>query len=288
MIIELNSNIDIIDGEDERLVIGFFDGIHHGHMSLFSEDTSTTSVLTFVNVPNKNDRLYSDRERFSQLEKIGVKNIYVFDIQDNITSSEFIDRYLKKIAPNKIVVGDDFKFGSDQASWKVLEQDFEVEAHERVANISTTNIKHYIKMGDLERANTLLLWPYYRKGVVAPGHQVSRELSTKTANIPINTSLIKMSQGIYATKTRLDNEWYKSVSLVGRPKSHKLHSEPRIETHLIDYNSEDFYNEQIKVVFYKKIGSIRRCLFKSSLIKRIKKMIAIASDYVWLKKENRL
>lgn len=282
MIIDLNTNVDVIDGNDERLVIGFFDGLHHGHLSLFDEDTVNTSVLTFKNHPSKKGFLYNLKERLEQLEKLSVKNIYVFDLSQEMTAREFIDRYLKKIEPVEIVVGENFKFGSDQQSYKILEEEFNVTVVPTINNFSTSEIKELIANGDLEKANEMLIWPYYRQGVVIDGLKEARKIHVRTANIKLNEKLVNIKQGVYASKTFLRNKWYKSVSVVAKEQEEGI--DRNIETHIMDYEGTDFYSEEMKVILYKRIGDIKKYYFKFSLIKRIKKMIKIASEYTWVKK----
>lgn len=285
MIIDLNANIHIIEPEEnENLVIGFFDGIHHGHMKLFDDNLENTSVLTFTNHPNKkNMRLYSDLERYYQLNKIGVKRIFVYDLSENITSVDFVEKYIKKINPKEIIVGENFFFGSDKKEASFLKKYYNTRIISVDNDISTSKIKELIINGKIKEANDLLLWPYYRNGIIEKGQQIGRKLFVKTANMPIDNELIPIQDGIYTSKTKLGKFYYKSVSFIGKSKTISSDKEPMIETNLINYDDHDFYSEKIKVIFYEKISDIKKYYFKFLLFKRIKKLIKIASEYEWFK-----
>lgn len=285
MIIDLNANIHIIEPiENENLVIGYFDGIHHGHMKLFDDNLENTSVLTFINHPHKkNMPLYSDKERFYQLEKIGVKRIFVYDLSENITAQEFVDKYIKKINPVQITVGENFFFGSDKQNAQFLKKYYPTKIISIDIEISTSQIKEWIKNGEIEEANNYLLWPYYQNGLIEKGEQVGRKLFVKTANMPIDNNLVSLQEGVYVTKTLLNKTYYKSVSFVGKSKTINSDKDPMIETHLIDYNDHDFYSEKINIIFYKKISDVKKYYFKFLLARRIKKLIKEASEYEWFK-----
>lgn len=283
MVIDLNKNIDLITWKKERLVIGFFDGLHHGHLALFGDKVASTSVLTFVNIPSKKNLLYSNKERVSQLKKLGVKNIYVYDVKENLSSNEFFNKYLDILDPEEIIVGSDFHLGSDHVSIDEIKKRYNLTVVERLPDYSSTRIRDAILNANFEDANKMLIWPYYRKGVVQQNKKMGKEIGFPTANIPIADELIKIPFGVYATKTILFGERYKSASMVGKPLTINQKTLASIETHLIDYDNEDFYGEEIKVIFYSYIGNVKNVISKSALIKRVKKFIEIASNYNWIK-----
>jgi riboflavin kinase/FMN adenylyltransferase len=49
------------------LVIGFFDGVHKGHLNLFKKINSKFNVLTFENVPAKNKTIFTLAARLTNL-----------------------------------------------------------------------------------------------------------------------------------------------------------------------------------------------------------------------------
>ena len=283
MVIELNHNINLINTKQERLVIGFFDGLHLGHLELFGDKIACTSVLTFVNVPNKKNLLYNSKERIAQLKKLGVQNIYVYDVTENMPANEFFEKYLDVLDPKEIVVGSDFHLGSDHVDVDELRKRYNVTVIKRDERYSSTKIRQAILNRDFPLANQMLLWPYYRRGVVEQHKQVGRELGFPTANIPINEKLIQIPTGVYVTRSLLFGEKYKSATIVGKPMTINLKIKSAIETHLIDYNGEEFYGEELKVIFYEYIGEIKNVLSKSALIKRIKKFVQMSVDYKFIK-----
>ncbi len=107
MIIEITStNIYKIKQQFviNELIIGFFDGIHLGHMNLLSDPNNQT-ILTFKNIPRKIKKLYDFNERIQQLEDLGFKRIFIYDIdQNNLSGEEFIDQILKPLTPKKLLL----------------------------------------------------------------------------------------------------------------------------------------------------------------------------------------
>lgn len=269
----------------ERLVIGWFDGLHAGHLRLFNDNLANTSVITFINHPTKKQNaLYTDEERIEQLISIGVKDVYVYDLKQNLTGEEFATKILQKLNPKLVVVGENFIFGSDKKDVKFLSNYTKVETIQKYMNYSSSHIRELILAGSFEEANDMLVWPYHRKGYVEHGKGNGEQLGTKTANIEISNSLIKIPDGVYATKSKLmDNYKYKSVTFIGVPKTIDKNSKPRIETNLLDYNDNNFYDEEITIYFYKKIDKIRKFFFKSSLIRHINKLKKTALNYNWFK-----
>lgn len=285
MIIDLNSSISLIEEPIEILIMGFFDGLHKGHMTLMHKDLYKSSILTFVNIPSKTNFLYSDNNRIEQLEKTGCKNVLVYDVSNNLTASEFIEKILKVLNPQKIIVGEDFRIGSDLKGVDFLiNNNFNVDVVPRNENVSTTMLKEFISTSDFEKTNQYLIYPYYRTGYVIDGNKQGSMIGAKTANIEINPNLIQIPYGVYISRTIINNKTYKSLTMVGCPKTGKLASnEPRIETHLLNYSGNDFYNEKIKIVFLKKIANIKNYVFKSILIKKIDKFKQIALKYSFYK-----
>ncbi|MDE5599665.1 MAG: riboflavin biosynthesis protein RibF, partial [Ureaplasma sp.] len=196
----------------ERLVIGWFDGLHIGHLKLFNENLANTSVITFINHPTKKQNaLYTDEERIEQLISIGVKDVYVYDLKQNLSADDFVSNILLKLNPKTVVVGENFNFGCDKKGVDFLSNHLKLEVIPKYMNYSSSAIRNLILSGNFEAANEMLVWPYHRKGYVEHGDGNGDGLGTKTANIEINNSLIKIPDGVYATKTKLnDNHKYKS------------------------------------------------------------------------------
>lgn len=232
------------------LVIGYFNCIHRMHHKLLSK-YAKFNILTFNDFAGKNkNKIYSFHQRIDALKKYNPKIIYIYKIQNyNIKGLDFINNFLKKINPCKIVVGSDFKFGSDHKNVFFLEKYFNVEKIKQNKNISTTNIVNLLHNGKIRQANRFLKNNYSYTSKMIQGRQFGCKIGYPTINLKLNNLLI-LPDGVYVTKIYLKNQWFRSVTFIGKSKTTKsLHR--TIETHIID-NSFKFVckeNMLIKIEF---------------------------------------
>lgn len=260
------------------LIIGFFDGIHKGHSKLFNRvEKNNFDVLTFEKIPRKDKSIFSLDERIKQILKLQPRKIYCINIiENNMTSNEFIKKILGNINPSKIIVGNNFYFGSDFKNYKYLTNYYKVEAIKK-DNYSTTRIKKLIHSGKLSKSNKMLNSRYSIFGKVINGKKVASSLGYPTANILISDDLILPKSGSYATLTKINNKFYKSISFVGNSKTlgGKKNS---IETYIFDFN-EEIYGLNIQIDFLKFIRKNKKFSSKENLIKSIKNDILKANRY---------
>ena len=283
MIIQLNKDFlnNFENNKVNNLVIGYFDGLHKGHQKLFDELVGDTSVLTFENVPKKVGLLYDANERIRQLfSHFSINDVYVFDVaQNNMTAIEFINSYLKKINPKLIIVGEDFKFGSDQKDVNFLKDFFSVKVVARNDDYSSSNIKKMLANSEFDLANKELLENYYRSGVVVHNLKISRNLGFPTANIEYDEKFLKLQDGIYITKSIVKNKIYLSTSFIGIPKTFENITKPSFESYLIDYDGPEFYGEKIKIEFYKRIADVKKYDSIDELKKGIENQVQQTIEY---------
>lgn len=265
MKIELNNNnINIINKKNiDTLIIGSFDGIHKGHYKLFNK-ANKYSILLIKNVPSKTKYIYSWNERIKDINLcLNPQHILYYDLKkQNISAMEFINLYLNKLKIKKIIVGSDFHFGNDKKDITFLKKHISSNIKIIVVNrsknsISTSKIKNYILNGKIELANKYLINKYNIISQVVVGKKIaSNILGCPTANIKINNKRIIPMPGIYITKTILNNCEYTSITFIGKSKTFKS-KYVSIETHLNDYQSDNFYGKKIKVIFFKKIANVK-------------------------------
>lgn len=258
-----------------NLVIGFFDGLHHGHEKLFKNLVGDVSVLTFKAIPRKTDYLYPLEDRIDQLQRhFDISDIYVFDIvNQNCLATEFIEDYLIQFDLDQIIVGEDFKFGRDGLGVDYLKQFYKVKVIARDDEYATSAVKQDIMKANFSHANQWLLEPYYRTGIVMPSLQLSRKIGFPTANIAINPELIHIPDGIYISETILDGQTYWSTSFIGIAKTFAGITHKSFESYLINYNGQEFYNQEIKVIFYEKIGEVKKYPSVEALIEGIQNQV---------------
>lgn len=249
-------------GKKVDLIIGNFEVIHHGHWKLF-ERTDSPTILTFKNIPRKKDYpIFSFDTKCSNLYYFleNVENdIFIMDLKkENKKAASFVKFLKKQINPTKIIVGSDFKFGSDFKDVKYLSKYFNVDVVQRDEQYSTSNIREYISKGQIEKAQKALITKLTIDGKVVKGKQLGRKLGYKTANIYRSKRLLKLCPGVYYAKTSLPMDGYKkqydsSATIRNMDDGRQL-----IEVHLIGYDLPEFYGKDITVEPFKYISEIKK------------------------------
>ena len=263
--------------EDLSLCLGYFDGVHLGHMKLIEEANKSPfkkAMVTFSLSPydflnnQKNKVITTVDDKKEILQKNGFDYLIVLITSKELLSlrkDEFINQVLRRFNPKKIVCGFDYSFGykaeGDVSYLKSILNDIEIiTIDEYLVNdkkASSTLIKEYIENGNLDKANQILGRPYKIKGIVKKGNQIGRTLSFPTVNVEIRDDYVVPCFGVYATKIKVEGKEYIGVTNVGiHPTVDKLNC-PIIETHIISFN-QDIYFEEVEVEFYSFIRKERK------------------------------
>lgn len=285
MIYTINKLTSKINLDTDNLIIGFFDGIHLGHNKLF-HNLGRTTILTFNFFKKNTKQIFPLNKRLDIINELyKPDNIIIFDLEKiNVTAKYFIENYLKKWNFKQIIVGEDFKFGSDQKDVKYLKKCFPVNIVKRESNdVSTSLIKEKLMNGEIEIVNKFLLKPYSYVSEVIDGNKLGRKLGFPTANFFYDESYILPSDGIYITKSIINNKEYYSLTFLGIPKTINGITNKQFETYLIDYHGPEFYGEFLNVTFFTKIGEVKKYDNLNDLIIGIREQVEQARKY-FLKK----
>jgi riboflavin kinase / FMN adenylyltransferase len=259
---------------------GSFDGVHVGHKVIINrlnqiarEMKGESVLITFHPHPRK--VLYPDQkdlklintqeEKIDLLRKAGLDNLIIvpFTVDfSRTTSHEFIASILiGTLDANVIVIGHNHHFGhnregdysylhllSKQLGFAVEEiplQDIENET------VSSTKIRKALFEGNMQRANAYLDHQYIVHGKLTLGEVALSDSSIKTftTTIPEEEKLIP-PPGIYATNLLVNNDFFKSMTLISRINDTEI-----VQTHLIyDKHTPDM--ETGTLYFYKKVSDM--------------------------------
>ena len=282
------------------LTIGNFDGVHLGHQKLLNELISTSQRLNLPSVActfkphplqviqkadQKNPvvyRLFDYRDQADQMEKLQVDYL----IEEKFTKElslmsavDFMDKFVVKyFNPHHLVVGYDFSFGRDRSGdfnfltqyckeHKIgLTRVLPEELYGQI--ISSTAIRQFIEVGEMQKAAAFLGRPYYFQGPVRMGHQRGRILNVPTANISPEIEFTPR-KGVYFSKTYVEDRQYFSISNIGiNPTFETSDVFIKVETHMFDFN-QDIYGSVIKV----ELLQFHRDEVKFSSVESLKKQI---------------
>ncbi len=221
----------IVQNTIKSIAIGSFDGLHIAHKTLINE------VDAIVIIERNGGYLTPGYKRAFYTDKICC--FYHFDKVKSLTPEEFVNK-LKDDFPSleKIVVGYDFHFGKGKAGNAEMLQalcDKEVLVVDEVSiegiPVHSRTIKAYLREGKLEMANKLLGRRYCIDGDVITGQGLGKKELVPTLNLHVEHYQLPL-EGVYATRTKIGNEWLSSVSFLG----HRVTTDGSyaVETHVLD------------------------------------------------------
>ncbi len=265
-IIELNYKDLPEFKEDISLLLGYFDGLHLGHLSLFRKAialsnyplgilTFSCPVSTFIGNGKSTKIITSilDKERI--LSSYPIENLYILKIDKdfvNLTPEEFI-KILKKMNAKELFVGEDYRFGKGHlGNLAMLEKEFKLYVHPLTMiedkKVSTSEIIKLIEDGNVEVANKMLNRYYEVKGHVVHGNHIGTQLKFPTANLELDENYVLPRFGVYKTLCYVNGVPKKSLTNIGVHPTIKSLNKPSIEIHIKDYDG-DLYGKTIYLAF---------------------------------------
>ena len=268
------------DLKSPTVTIGVFDGVHLGHQKLISQvvkeannDGSCPTVITFVNHPAsvlrnnfKAEFICSIESRIQLLKNSCIQQVIPISFDTdvaNLSAKYFIGCLQDIIKMKKIIIGPDFAMGRNRSGTNITlpklgsEMGFTVKSMESVTDtsnchISSTSIRKQIKSGNFQYVNSQLGRNYSFDGKVVEGMKRGRTLGYPTANLKlINPDIVTPPDGIYATRTLVDQKLYLSATSIGNQPTFGG-NERTIESYLIDF-SDNLYGKKINIQFEKLI-----------------------------------
>lgn len=278
------------------VVLGNFDGLHRGHMSLVKEavklsrENNCYSMLySFKNHPlkliNKDiapKLLMNNDNKAKSLKENSVDIIKLVNFDETLmkTSPEdFILDLVKEYNIKGIIVGFNYRFGyKNMGTIELLQKlsnkyNFKLKVMPpcKVDNeiVSSTKIRNLLASGNLEEANKMLDRKYSLEGIVVKGRQIGRQIDFPTANLKYNTDFVIPAVGVYYTNVEYNGRIYRGITSVGNNPTvcgNKL----TIETYILDF-SGDIYNKHITLYFISKIRDEKKFDSLEALKEQLKK-----------------
>ena len=290
-----NNTKDFTSARGGVFALGNFDGVHLGHKEIISKATSianekkiSSGVLIFEPHPRKffrpenEDFIISDiKTRSYLLERQGLDFLGILDFDlhmSNLSPYDFVDKIIHRaIGVSHLIVGYNFKFGKNRSGdVSVLTEicknlEIQLSVIDQVTNgdsvLSSSNIRSFLKNGDVLKANKILGDDWTVKGMVLKGDQRGRTIGFPTANISME-GWIKPLFGVYAVTVDIMGVSYSGVANLGvRPTFEGI--QPLLEVHIFDF-SDDLYEAEIIVSFVDFIRKEKKFEGIDSLKKQIK------------------
>ena len=278
---------EIPKGKPVVFAIGFFDGFHLGHRSILQKARDMADargadmgIVTFnphpsaVLFPEKHVRiLETETEKERAAELLGADFSVVFSVTKEFLA-ESAESFLETLArvPNLvgIAVGENFTFGQKAAGTAArLSAFFESGAVSVCVlplltsalcggrPISSTEIRAFLRAGDVETAAALLGRRYSLAGDVARGFRRGTEaVGFPTANLSFDASRVLPADGVYATYVKIRGKYFPAVTNIGNNPTFG-NQERTVETFILDFD-ETIYGESFAVEFVRRLrGEIK-------------------------------
>lgn len=286
------------------VALGNFDGFHIGHQSLISElkniklkKNYKSAVFLFEShtkdliFHQNSSRIMSFEDKLKKLESFKID--YVFSIEfskkiKNLTPLEFLEFLTENLNVKHIVVGSDYRFAknregnTDFIKSYMNNKNLSCTIVDKISldnmEISSTKIIEYIRNGNVELVKDLLGNFYSIKGKVVSGFQRGRNLGFPTANLDISFNYVIPKEGVYFTKTIVDEKELYSFSSIGYNPTFD-NKKSTIESHIFDFD-EDIYGKDIELCFLKRLRDNIKFNSVDELIEQLKKDEIICRELI--------
>ena len=267
--------------------VGFFDGVHRGHLFLIDKVKNTarqmdmaSMVVTFavhprqVLRPDWHPQLLSTLdEKIALLEQTGVDRLVVLPFDATmaaLSARDFMgDVLLRQLGVRVLVTGYDNRFGHRTADSEEGFDDYVRYGRELGVSVlpcspfnadevrvSSSQIRRFLQDGEAGLAARCLGRFYELTGEVVRGEHIGTELGFPTANLqPSCTDKLIPAPGVYAVKVRVGDsqeELHGMMNIGRRPTFDGGHL--TLEIHIFHFNA-DLYGQHLSVSFVHRLRS---------------------------------
>lgn len=282
------------DGDAHAVAIGVFDGVHRGHLAVFStlrqaRPDLPIAALTFgthpVSVVTRSEpppALTSLKDRLELFAQAGLDTAAVIDFTDEtraLSPADFIETHVVEgLRAEAVAVGSGFRFGAEAKgtvdTLRLIGQDegFVVVETPIVdlhgTDVRSSAIRAAVASGGVELAARMLGRRFAISGVVVAGDARGRTIGFPTANVTMPLYLVRPAGGVYAVICAVDGVIYPGVCNVGtRPTFGG--SDEMIEVYLFDIDI-DLYDKDMRVEFVDRIRNEQRFASVDALVSQIR------------------
>lgn len=278
------------NGRGRVASIGFFDGVHRGHLCLIEQlcqeaqrrDMSSLLVTfdrhprTIVSPDHVPTLLTTLEEKEHLLRQTGVDEITILPFTKELSllsARDFMEQVLlRELDVRALVLGYDHAFGhgggafADYVRWG---QEFGIDvvrAHELESlMVSSSKCRKRLEQGDVEAAGEMLGRAYSLGGTVVRGFHIGRELGFPTANLKPDEEKLIPAHGAYAVWAVLSNGERRGAMLnIGNRPTIGNGEAVSIEVNIFDYDG-DLYGQRLTLEFVSRLREEQRFATREEL-----------------------
>lgn len=261
------------------LAIGFFDGLHLGHRRVLAEAyhraTSCTPLCVVTFYPHPQHFL-SPRRKIKYLTLYGEKYLLLsrfylgiflsfLRFGENLRRTSplaFLGRIEEVFHPRVICVGENFRFGfGRQGNPELLRKYFAPRGVDVIALpsyqvggevVSSSRIREYLLLGELERANALLGSPFSVIGKVRKGRRIGRALGFPTLNLYPPSVKLLPPPGVYVGSVSWEghsNSAFQALVYTGMRPTFRDTRRQVVEVFVPHSSFPELYNRRVCITF---------------------------------------
>lgn len=245
------------------IALGCFDGVHVGHRALLNlaietaKENGYTSAALIIS-RSTNGAISTLEKRIELMEKMGIDLVIIEDFSQirNMTKEEYISRLVVELNCKVAICGYNFSFGKNKEGdatdlinlMKCHSCDAKVVGRVELNGlaVSSSEIRGFLNLGEIEKANLLLGRPYSIEGEIIHGMGLGKHLGFPTINQSLCTECVHPKKGVYGGYSIIDGVKYKSITNIGVKPTVTKAGTLVSETHIIDF-SGDIYGKSVKV-----------------------------------------
>ncbi len=299
----IRNTVDFQIEEDTVISLGKFDGIHRGHELLMERlaekkrEGLKAAIFTFDIPPRRNVQhveakvLTTNEEKMHIFEEMGIDYLIECPFTEEVMHMEpedFIRMLVERLHVKCIVAGEDFRFGHNRrGDYRMLQEyagklGYEAlilkKMKEDARDISSTFVREEIAAGNIEKANHLLGYRYFVKGMVKHGNQIGRTIGIPTINLIPPEEKLLPPFGVYVSEVVIGEERYQGVTNVGCKPTIEGNNPVGVETYLLDFH-ENVYDRIVTVEFISKIRAEHKFKNIEALKEQMENDIAYTEAY---------
>ncbi len=284
------------------VALGMFDSVHIGHKkviesaSLQAKKLGCQCVVVTFNEDvkrklncNYDGSVFSKRERFDRIKRLGVDKVYALDVSDEIlkyTPQRFLDLINSKFDIKEYFCGEDYTFGVKASGDVQTLQSYALSKMQKLSvipivtkegeKISSSKVKKLLKEGDVLSVNQMLTEDYSIGGQVVEGRKLGRKIGFPTVNIKPYLEEALLKNGVYGGYIFLNGERKKCVINYGKSPSVGV-DRVRLEAHILGVN-ENLYGKELNVYFTSFIRDVMKFESVDELKEQIEKDLTVVQN----------